>query len=160
MNFWKSIKSNSHEAVGSSSIWALCHTKNKCSVYPKHAHELQRWQILPVLVTSGNQSKSRFYHIHELCLLYKQDASCLLVSTSENQAQVVILKSIFFLCSEWLGITKATTQTSALGLLCGSQECVSIQPSDKASTWHWEPQRTKLDLLVLSACSISPGMII
>ncbi|CAN8190655.1 unnamed protein product [Coccothraustes coccothraustes] len=37
---------------------------------------------------------------------------------------------------KWLGITKAIMQTSAHGLLCGSRECVSIQPSDKASTWH------------------------
>lgn len=63
--------------------------------------------MLPVLMTSGNQTKSRFYHIHELCLFYKQDTSCLLLSTTENQAQAVILRSIFFLCSKWFGIMKA-----------------------------------------------------
>lgn len=96
--------------------------------------------MLPVLMTNGNQTKSRFYHIHELCLLYKQDASCLLLSTTENQAQVVILKSTFFLCSKWWGIMKATMPTSALGLLCGSWEC---QHPAKWQSFHVALRATK-----------------
>lgn len=58
--------------------------------------------MLPTLMTGGNQTKSRLYHIHGLHLLSKQLTSCLLLSTTENQAKVVILKSILVLCSKWL----------------------------------------------------------
>jgi len=62
--------------------------------------------MLPALMTGGNQTKSRLYHIHGLHLLSKQDTSCLLLSTTENQAEAVILKSIFLSCSKWLKCRK------------------------------------------------------
>lgn len=139
MYFKKGIKSNFCEAVGCSSIWGLHHTNKQMLCLP----QTNMWTA-KVADAACPCDKWKSDKIHELCLLSKQDTSCLLLSTTENQAKVVILKSIFFLCSKWLGITKATMQTSALGLLCGSRECISIQPSDKASVWHLELQRTNI----------------
>lgn len=51
--------------------------------------------MLPALVTGGNQTKSRLYHIHGFHLLSRQDTSCLLLSTIEKKRQKFWSRRVF-----------------------------------------------------------------